>query len=338
MIRAGFIGTGKISPVHLDVLKARKDVEIVALCDIVEAHALERQAVYGGKVYTDYKEMLKKERLDAVWLCTPSDVREKPLLACAELGLPVFCEKPVEHSVSHALRIADKLDKLDAKVQIGYVFRSNQVVAALRERIKGDKVHLVQSFYGCGVSLDMGLPAWFYKKEVSGGALVDQATHNLDLLRFLFGEVEELRGFAGNPVHEKRPGYTIDEAISLSFRFESGLLASHIHTWVGDGWRNEIVLSGEKALYRLNPCAKLVVESQSQDPLKARQEKRKGEDSVEQQGSIYAGENEVFLKMLKSGDWSCNPSSYRDGLKTLQLTVACDKAVTKGGTVKIKKL
>jgi len=338
MIKAGFIGVGGISPVHLDSLKARKDVKIAAVCDLIPERVKDKQARYGGNGYLDFNEMLKKEKLDAVWVCTPSDVREKPLVACAERGLPVFCEKPAEHSVSKALRIADKLDKLDAKVQIGYVFRSNQVVQALKERVKNDKIHLVQSFYGCEMSLRAKLDTWFYKKEISGGALVDQATHNLDLFRCLFGEVEEVRGFARNPVHKKKEGYTIDEVISLSFVFENGILASHVHTWVGDGWRNEIVLSGEKALYRLNPCGKLTVEQQSQDPLKASKEKRKDDNVVEQKGSIYADENYVFLDMLKSGDWSKNPSSYRDALRTLQLTIACDKAVTKGGTVKVKKL
>lgn len=337
MIKAAFIGVGGISKVHLEAVKARKDVKVVAVCDIVEERARDKQANYGGNAYLDYREMLKKEKIDAVWICTPSDVREGPLVACAELGIPIFCEKPVEHSETKAKRIADKLDALNAKVQIGYVFRSNQVITALRERIKDDKIHLIQSFYGCNVSLNMGLPSWFYKKEISGGALVDQATHNLDVLRFLFGEVAEVRGFAGNPVHDKKPGYTIDEVISLSFRFDGGQLASHTHTWVGDGWRNEIVLSGEKAIYRISPCERLVVERRSVDPLKGKGDKAASDDCVTQEGSIYADEDYVFLKMVKSGDWSKNPSSYRDGLKTLQLTLACDKAVTKGGTVKIKK-
>ncbi len=329
MIKAGFIGTGGISPAHLDVLKARKDVRIVALCDCSEAAVRDKQARYGGRFYIDFHAMLKQEKLDAVWLCTPPSVREEPLIACAKLGIPVFCEKPAEHSANHALKIADKLDKLDAKVQVGYVFRSNQVVQALKKRLAKDRIHLVQSFYGCGVSLDMSLPAWFYDKDKSGGALIDQATHNLDLLRFLFGEVVEVKGFALNPVKPKKPGYTIDETITLSLRFESGILASHTHTWIGDGWRNEIILSGEKALYRVNPGSKLLVDQHCHDPLKAKAKGNNASNIVEQKGSIYADENDVFIKMVKTGDWSRNPSSYRDAVKTLQLTLACDKAISK---------
>ncbi|OGV49961.1 MAG: hypothetical protein A2X49_00695 [Lentisphaerae bacterium GWF2_52_8] len=326
MLRAGFIGTGGIVSVHLDALKAMGNVEIAALCDTCKENAEKRQAQYGGKVYTDFNEMLKSERLDAVWLCTPPEVRELPLLACAEKGIPVFCEKPAERSETRAAALADKLEKLNARVQIGYVFRTNEVVQELKKQMAGDRIHLVQSLYACNMSLNMTSRSWFYDKDKSGGALIDQATHNLDLLRFLFGEVREVRGFASNPVKAKEKGYTIDEVISLSFAFENGTLGSHVHSWVGDGWRNEIVLSGEKAIYRLNPGGKLTVERKDCDPLK-KDAKDQGDKVFEQKSNMYALENEVFLKMLKSGDWSANPSTYRDAAKTLSLTLACDRAL-----------
>lgn len=325
-LRAGFIGTGGIVGAHLDVLKARGDIEIAALCDMKRESAEKRQSQYGGKVYTDFNEMLENEKLDAVWLCTPPEVREKPLLACAEKGLPVLCEKPVERSEEKAKAIARKLTKLKAKVQVGYVFRSTNLTQELKKLMKDDRIHLVQSLYACGVSLSMSLPLWFYDKSKSGGALIDQATHNLDLLRCLFGEVTEVKGFASNPVKRKRKGYTIDEVISLSFKFESGALGSHIHTWVGDGWRNEILLSGEKALYRLIPGSKLVVERKDCDPLK-KAKKKAGDCVYELKGAMFSYENDAFIKMVRSGDWSKNPSSYQDALKTLQLTLACDRAL-----------
>ena len=338
MLNIGFIGVGSISSVHLNYLKSRNDIRIAALSDISTDLVKDKQNSYGGNAYLDYNEMLKKEKLDAVWICTPSDIREAPLIACAELGLPVFCEKPAERSLEKALKIAEKLDNLNAKVQVGYVFRSNQVVKALKEHIKTDKIHLVQSFYGCNVSLSMGLKPWFYEKEISGGALVDQATHNLDLLRCLFGEVKEVVGFAGNPVHAKNAGYSVDEVITLSFRFEQGVLASHTHTWVGDNWRNEIVLSGEKALYRLNPSRKLSVEQNCNDPLKESTDISNDNNTVEQQGSMYADEDSIFLEMIENGNWDKNPSTYRDAIKSLQLTLACDRAITEREIVRIDSI
>jgi predicted dehydrogenase len=166
------------------------------------------------------------------------------------------------------------------------------------------------------VSLTRSLPEWFYDREKSGGGLVDQATHNFDLLRYLFGEVREIHGAAINPFKKKVPGYTIDEVISLSLVFEKGLVCSHTHTWVGDRWRNEIGLSGAKRFYRLLLWnGQLIVENGKKQRALPANEK-----------PLYEYENKVFLDMVKSGDWGRNPCDYADGVKTLELTLACVKA------------
>lgn len=336
MINVGFIGTGGICPVHLNFLKTRKDVHLAALCDI-QAEAVEkRRKEYGGQAFTDFRKMLDQVRLDAVWVCTPPLVRKDPLLACADRGIPVFCEKPVEHDEARGKAIAAALARRKAKVQIGYVFRCVPLVAALRQAMQDDTIHLIHSFYGCNMSLRMDAPAWFYDKAKSGGALVDQATHNLDLLRFLFGEVRTIRGLAANPVHKKSGHYTIDETLGLLFQFRNGIIATHNHTWVGNGWRNEIVISGEKRIYRINPGkGSLVVDGPPAKPFKPAA-KPSGAKAAEQVWfqhdgtSVYRYENECFLRQVVSGNWSRNPSDYADGLKTLQLTLACDRAITRG--------
>jgi len=342
MIKVGFIGTGGISAAHLKYLQTRKDVKIAALCDLNREQALKRQKEFGGDVFTDFDEMLEQVKPGAVWICTPPSVRRAPLLACADKGIPVFCEKPVERNEARGRQIAVELIKRKAKVQIGYVFRSVPVVQALRKVIRDDRIHLINSFYACDVSLNMALPKWFYDKAKSGGSLIDQATHNLDLLRCLFGEVKEVRGTANNPVNRKKDGYTIDETLGLLLTFRSGIVAVHTHSWVADRWRNEITLSGEKNLYRLNlntgclssdqPVAaecnlyggKKKKTASAKMPLQFQQESR----------SIYEYQNEVFLKQVKSGDWSNNPSDYSDALKTLHLTMVCDRALA-GGVLKV---
>lgn len=341
MIKAGFIGTGGISGVHLTFLHGRKDVKIAALCDVNREQALKRQKEFGGDVFTDFDKMLAQIKPDAVWLCTPPAVRRAPLLACADKGIPVFCEKPVERSEAQGRQIAAELIKRKAKVQVGYVFRSMPVIQVLRKIIRADHIHLIHSFYACNVSLKMSLPKWFYDKSKSGGALIDQATHNLDFLRCLFGEVREVRGTAKNPMHKKKAGYTIDETLGLILTFRSGLVAVHTHSWVADRWRNEITLSGEKNLYRLNLNTGCLTSDQpvaAECNLYSGKGKKKPANPPfqfqQEAGSIYKYENEVFLKQVKSGDWRNNPSDYSDGLKTLHLTQVCDRALA-GGVVKV---
>jgi predicted dehydrogenase len=183
-----------------------------------------------------------------------------------------------------------------------------------------DVIGLVQSFYGCNVSLTRGLRSWFYDKAKSGGALVDQATHNLDLLRSLMGEVAEVRGLSANPYTPKGPGYTIEELIALSFRFRSGALGAHVHTWLGDRWRNEMVFSGRKRVYRLDLGRGSLTIDEGPETRRFQQE----------QDRMFVYQNERFIEMLTSGDWGGNPCSYDDGLATLELTEECDRAATGG--------
>lgn len=341
MIKAAFIGTGGISSVHLKYLQGRRDVKIVALCDVNREQALVRQKEFGGEVFTDFNEMLEKAKPDAVWLCTPPLVRGAPLLACADRHVPVFCEKPVERDERRARKIAVALSNRRARVQVGYVFRCTPVVEVARKVIAADRIHLVHSLYTCGMSLKMSSRKWFYDKVLSGGALIDQATHNMDILRYLFGEVEEVRGTARNPVHKKRPGYTIEETIGLVMTFKNGIIGAHQHSWVGDGWHNEIIMSGEKNIYRLNLNTGIFTSDkpiEADCDIVAGRKKDKTADASfrfqQEKRSIYEYENAVFLKQVSSGDWRKNPSDYSDGLKTLRLTLACDRAVS-GGVVRV---
>jgi predicted dehydrogenase len=324
MLDVGFIGVGGISTVHLNYLARRRDVRIAALCDIDARTVAKRVAMYGGRSYRDFRVMLESERLDAVWICTPPQVRREPLRECAQRGIAVLCEKPVARTQQDAARIARELAALDARVQIGYLFRSLPVVSALREALADDRIHLVQSLYACPMSIEMRMPAWFFDKELSGGALIDQATHNFDLLRALLGEVREVRGRAHNPVKAKRKGYTIDETIALTMLFANDTLCAHTHSWVGDAWRNEIVFSGEKRLYRLWPGDQVLTI-----------EERGSKRTIRHRKGMYTYQNAVFIEQVRSGKWASNPCSFDDGVRTLALTLACDRAVDTGRTVRV---
>ena len=315
MIKVAVIGTGGISGVHLDFLQKRDDVEIVGLCDTNTDNLKQRQEQYGGEGFTDFTEMLDKTKPNAVWLCTPPQVRGEPLIACARRDIAVFCEKPVGREMATPLKVVAELAALRGHVQVGYVFRSLPCVQHLRKAMADDTIHLAQSMYVCDVGLSRGLPAWFYDKGISGGALIDQATHNLDLLRYIIGEVTDVQGVAANPVGKKEPGYTIDETVVLNLVFENKTLGVHSHSWVGDRWRNEIVLSGQKRLYRLDLNKGIFIVEEGH-------EKRL---SAENTLPIHDYQNMVFLEQVESGDWSKNPSDFADATESLRLTLQCDE-------------
>lgn len=332
-LRIAFIGSGNISAVHLRYLNTRSDVEISALCDINPDALAKRTKEFGGKPFKDFHQMLDEIKPDAVWICTQTAIRYEPLMACKKRMIPVFCEKPVARTVEEGQKILTELAEFNSHVQIGYVFRAMPVINVLKKLIMDDKIHSFQSFYCNSSGLTKRLAKWFYDKQISGGALLDKATHNIDLLRYLLGEVEEVQGIWRNPVTQKTNGYTIEEVISVSMAFKSGAVGSHVHTCVSDAWRNHIMLSGEKRIYWLNPnIGELRVEGESGGGINLWEtdsinEKTKG-FKQDKDKSIYSYENDTFLDMVRSQDWSKNICTYADGLNSLKCTLACDTAIT----------
>ena len=92
--KIGFIGTGGISQRHIETLSATPEAIMTAFCDLELSRARKHAGEHDAKAYTDYNQMLDAEKLDAVFICTPSSVRAEPIAAAASRGVAVFVEKP----------------------------------------------------------------------------------------------------------------------------------------------------------------------------------------------------------------------------------------------------
>ena len=95
-VRIGLVGAGRMGNLHAGHLKTLGTAQVVAACDIIPERAGHLAAVWDGRAYTDYQEMLDRETLDAVYVCTPTDCHGRIALECVERGLHLFVEKPLE--------------------------------------------------------------------------------------------------------------------------------------------------------------------------------------------------------------------------------------------------
>ena len=137
-VRLGFIGVGTMGRGHLNGFLGRKDVEVVAVCDVVKErldHALETVAKKtadknkaGGpgpcKPYTDFRQLLARPDVDAVVIATPDHWHAIPCILAARAGKHVYCEKPLTHSVAEGRRVADEVKKAKVVFQTGSQQRS----------------------------------------------------------------------------------------------------------------------------------------------------------------------------------------------------------------------
>src|SRR5438105_2869514 len=104
-VRLGFLGTGGIAGHHLKQLQEVPGAEIVALCDVVAERAEARAQEFGGRAYRDYRQMLEREELDALYVCVPPFAHDDAEVQAARRGIHLFVEKPVTLTMEKGLEV-----------------------------------------------------------------------------------------------------------------------------------------------------------------------------------------------------------------------------------------
>ena len=186
-VRLGIIGCGGIANgKHLPALRKIKEVELVAFCDIIVERAekaAKEYGVEGAKVYEDFNEMLKNEKLDVVHVCTPNNVHAPASIAAMEAGCHVMCEKPMAKNVEQAQAMLDAQKRTGMKLTIGYQNRFTLEQQYLHEACENGE--LGEIYYAEAEALRRrAVPTWgvFIDEEKQGGGpLIDIGTHALDL-------------------------------------------------------------------------------------------------------------------------------------------------------------
>lgn len=271
-LRVGIIGAGSISHSHMAGYKALKDVEVVAACDIDEKKLAAYCEQYSIPAqYTDFNEMIAKEDLDCVSVCTWNSVHKDATIAALRGGANVLCEKPMAMNTAEAeemLAVAKETGKL---LQIGFVRRFGNDADALKEYINAGTFGDI--YYAKATYLRRsGCPGgWFGDKTRSGGGpLIDLGVHVIDLVRYLGGlpkavsaygatynnlGPDRANGHKGWVVEEKNSPYTVEDFTTALIRFDNGLTVSveasfnlNIKEDVGD-----IQLFGTNAGCTINP-------------------------------------------------------------------------------------
>ncbi|MGL4234629.1 inositol 2-dehydrogenase [Tabrizicola sp.] len=186
MIRIAVLGCGRIGVMHAANIAAHPRATLAGVYDI---HAPAADAVArktGAKVFASVEAVLASPGVDAVLIATATDTHADLLEMAVAAGKPVLCEKPIDLSLERVNRCAATIADASALIQLGFVRRFDPGHAAVRKAIvNGDIGDLHQVVI---TSRDPGLAPEAYLR-VSGGILRDMTIHDLDMARFILGEV-----------------------------------------------------------------------------------------------------------------------------------------------------
>jgi len=203
IINFGVIGCGVIGPFHIEAIEAVPATKLVAVCDVIEERAKDAAAKHGVDYHTDYHDLLAREDIDAVSICTPSGMHGDMTIEAARAGKHVMCEKPMDiHLAKMEAMIAECAQ---AGVKLGVIFqrrtqpvwqRVHDTVQAgkLGKLVLGDaylKYYRSQEYYDSAGW--RGTWQWD-----GGGALMNQGVHCVDVLQWVMGPVKSIYAHAGH--------------------------------------------------------------------------------------------------------------------------------------------
>jgi UDP-N-acetyl-2-amino-2-deoxyglucuronate dehydrogenase len=235
MLRIGFVGTGLIAWAHGLGLQAMIDGGVIdASIAVVHDRSAKRAegfaAACGAQTAADVAEVVAQ--CDAVWVCTPTVAHREAVDAATASGRAIFCEKPLAVDLAAAVSLTDAVAAAGVPAQAGLVLRSAPVFRNLRDLVQSDELGRpmaalfrddqyfpIQGTYGSRWRADVD--------QAGGGCLIEHSIHDLDILRFCFGEVAEVSGRTSN--FSGHPG--IEDVATVSMQFASGLTTHLTSVW-----------------------------------------------------------------------------------------------------------
>lgn len=250
-IRLGIIGLGYIGKVHFRYCQKLANAELIAVADLSKK-AL-KNAKHAGirKTYRNYEQLLKDPEVDAVIIALPTHLHAECVNQAAEAKKHILLEKPIARNVKEAEEIISAVRRHSVKLMMGYPMRFGLKTRRLKQEIKEGSLGDIEIAHATYISTGpffhraegyapRPVPEWWFNKELTGGgALIDLGSHLINLLRWYFGEITNVKSclrFRFNMPFE-------DSAICIT-KFKSGTRAVITVGWFSQEYHMEIKLLG----------------------------------------------------------------------------------------------
>ena len=227
-VRVALVGCGKIAAIHAKALDALPEADFVACCDREISRAADLAARYGVPHVSDHVvDLFQSGLVDAALVCTPHPAHEAVVVAAAEAGVHVLCEKPIATTLGEADRMIAAADR--AGIKFGVIFQRRFWPSVQRIRAAIDAGKIGTPILGeCAVRLWRGpdyfaMDPWRGKWATEGGGvLMNQAVHSIDHFQWFMGRAVEVSGRIATLRHG---GYIdVEDTAVATVRFESGAL------------------------------------------------------------------------------------------------------------------
>lgn len=334
----GIVGGGMIGAVQAAAIEQITGAKLVAVCGRDKARTAEFAAKFGCTDYTDYERFLHHPGLQIVNICTPSGTHAELGIRAAEAGKHVLTEKPIETTLEKADALIAACDR--AGVKLGVIFQSRFLPAVQRIKQAVDEGRLGKLMLGDALVKWYRAPEYYAPgtwrgtlKMDGGGALINQAIHTVDLLRWIMGPVES--AFAMKSAL-RYPHIEAEDTLVGTVKFQNGALGMiQATTSAKPGFKRRLEISGERGTVILDGDAISVWAIDGEDSSLGEAEQLT-DGSANPAAISNEGHRRQIEDMMQAVLENRAPMiDGHEGRKSLELVVALYAAANEGKPVKL---
>lgn len=330
-LRTAVLGCGAFAHRHAaNLVSLPADFELAAFCD----RNLDRAQAYAEKytggqarVYTRWQDLLEREPLDLLAVCLPPYGHSGEVEEAARLGIHLFIEKPIALTSERAWEMVAACEEAGIKTQVGFMFRFGEAVEELKRLLdsgEAGQVGLMAARYFCN-SLHA---TWWRDRARSGGQLVEQVIHMVDLLRYLLGEPVSVYSKQDNLFHRSQPDYTVEDVSATIFGFAGGRLGVLYASngAIPNRWINDYRVVAQRLTADFTNANNAVFHFTGGPEVQTR--------AIASERNIHLHEFLDLLRAVRSGEETRTP--IREGAKSLDLALAARRSAECGGEVRLE--
>jgi len=331
-LRTAILGCGSFAHRHAHTLELlRDDFEMVAFCNqtLGKAVAFSEKYTHGqAPVFSDQHEMFNTVPLDVVIICLPPYAHSDEVDLAASRGVHVFIEKPIALSSEQGWRMVEAAENAGIVTQVGFMFRFGEAIEHLKGMLdsgQAGQVGLMSARYFCN---SLHSP-WWRKQELSGGQLVEQVIHMVDLMRFLMGEASTAYSRQENIFHREVADYTVEDVSATIFGFPQGATGVIYATngAIPERWINDYRVVSRNLTVEFTDANHATFHHTSTPD--------RPPEVIASERDVYLAEMQDFLTAIRSGRPTRTP--LREGAKSLDLALAATQSAQIGSEVHLSE-
>ena len=326
-IRFGLLGAGRIGQTHAKAVASNEDAVIVAVADPIEA-AAKSIADKSGADINSIDEIAARDDVDAVIICTPTDMHADLIEQFAKAGKAIFCEKPIDLNVERVKACLNTVEETGALLMVGFNRRFDPHFSAVRQAIQNGQIGKPEM--GVIISRDPDAPPADYITR-SGGLFRDMMIHDFDMAVFLMGDMPQKIQASGTVLTNPEIGTLgdVDSANAILTRADGRQVSISNSRRASYGYDQRIEVHGANGMITAENQRPVSIEIASADgftkpPLH--------DFFMTRYLDAYATEIACFVQALQSGRHDDIPVG-QDGLNALLLAEAALQSATTGQAV-----